>query len=532
MSRLAKFLTWCFAIEALVSGSIFVSALRSFLNPHHATAFAIAGPRTAPAAGIVLLLLALTALYAIAWWATLTVKAHARAWAIAASVVNVLLALLPLFLWLNSPVHKVFSALAEPLWLVLATGVAGLVVFSRPGVLSQTSGSTPKQTPRLPGDGTSKLVDSVAQLAGIAAMFGGFIWLDRWARARHLSPSMGLGFWADLLIASLFAVTVHELGHASVGRALGMRVRAFTVGPFQWYIQGGRWKFKFQASNLLAWTGGSAGLVPTKLTDSYWREVCMLAAGPVASLCLGLVALWATLAAGQKPWAPAWELLGFVAIISLVSFAFNLVPLRPEADYSDGARIYQLLTHSPWNDVHRAFLAVGSSLVTPLRPRDFDAPTLQRAAEFLSGGRKAFLLWMFSFTHFLDCGQIPEALQALAEAEKVFEQSASDVPGELLAYFVYASAFLKPDAARARHWWDVMEAKNPRRDSTDFCLARTSILWVENQPEEALKAWQEGNDRAQKFPKAGAYDFDRSLFLSLRRQLGPSSGLREPAVIA
>ena len=90
---------------------------------------------------------------------------------------------------------------------------------------------------------------------------------------------------------------------------------------------------------------------------------------------------------------------------------------------------------------------------------------------------------------------------------------------------MYASAFLKPDASRARHWWDLMETKKARQECTDYWLARTSILWLENQPEEARKAWEQGNARAQELPEAGAYDFERSLFLTLRRQMESAPSL-------
>jgi len=176
--------------------------------------------------------------------------------------------------------------------------------------------------------------------------------------------------------------------------------------------------------------------------------------------------------------------------------------------------------------VHRAFLMVGSSLVTPLRARDFDAGVLRRAAAFVPSGHQAFLLRMYLFLYLFDSGQIPQALEALAQAETVFEQSASDMPGELLAYFVYAYVFLDPDAARARHWWDLMEAKNARRDCTEYWLARFAIFWIENRREEALESWQQGNALSQNLPKAGAYEFDRSIFLHLRHTLDANGGAR------
>lgn len=511
-------MSWCFAVAAFTFATIFLVAFWRYLPYWRTVLLPLTGRQLEIAVAGIWVPLAFAVVYGMAWWTTQRATAHARAWAIAASVLTILIALPPLVLWWVRRPTKFPVSMLGWLLVILAGGIQGVVVFSRRDTLSQMAGPNARP-PRLPGDGTSHWVDTVVQFAGIAGVLAGLVWLGRWGEARGLPESMGLWFWVELLIADMIAVTGHELGHATVGRALGMRVRAFSVGPFQWAMRGGKWQFQFQPSNLLAWTGGSTGLVPTQLTDSPTREVWMIAAGPGASLCVGLAALSAMLTAKGRPWASQWELLGFVALISLVAFVINLVPIRPEADYSDGAQIYQLLTGSPWASVHRAFGAVSSSLVTPLRARDFDAQVLRRAAEVVPGGHRGFLLRMYSFMHYLDCGQIPEALQALAEAEKVYEESASDLPGELLAYFVYANAFLKPDAARARYWWDLMEAKKARQDCTEYWLARTAILWVENRREEALKAWEHGNALAQKLPEFGAYEFDRSRFLELRKQL-------------
>lgn len=517
MRRAAKFLSWCFAVGAVVFAAISLAALRGLLHARRAGTLAPARQHGALPAALVFVPAALAAVYAMAWWSTRKATAHARAWAIAASALNLLLGLAPVILALVLPAVRGRVSLGGSGWLLLVVGVAGIIVFSRREVLPASEPAA--RLARVPGDGTSPWVDTLVQFAGIAGVLIGFTWLGRWGEARQLPLRVGLWFWVLLAAAELTAVAGHELGHAVVGRALGMRLRSFTVGPFRWQIQEGKWTFQFQPANFLAVTGGSAGLVPTKLTDSCWPDVCMIAGGPAGSLCLGLLALWATLRAQGRGWEPAWEFLAFVAIISLISVVVNLVPIRPEAVYSDGAHIYQLLTHGPWTDVHRVFSATASSLVTPLRPKDLPAPALERAAALVPGGQRGFLLRMFAFTHFLDCGQIPEALQALDQAKTVYEQSASDVPGALLAYFVYASVFLKPDPEQARHWWELMEAKQARQGSTEYWLARTAIRWSENDPEAAREAWRQGTALAAKLPQAGAYEFDRWLFAGLRQRL-------------
>jgi hypothetical protein len=242
-------------------------------------------------------------------------------------------------------------------------------------------------------------------------------------------------------------------------------------------------------------------------------------------LCLGLAALWATFAASGRSWQRAWELLAFIAVFSLIGFVTNLLPIRPEANYSDGARIYQLISGGPWADAHRAFSIAGSSAFTPLRPRDYDIQTIQRAARSLTRGRQALFLRLLAYFHFLDCNRIAEAIEALAEAEAVYDQSPSDIAAEVCAEFVFGNAFLKQDAAAARKWWERLEAGKPRRDDTDYWLARSALFWIENKPEEAREAWSAGNAIAQTRPAAGAYEFDRERFARLREALDSTASL-------
>src|SRR5260370_38395377 len=101
----------------------------------------------------------------------------------------------------------------------------------------------------------------------------------------------------------------------------------------------------------------------------------IVAAGPTAHLLTAIVATPLVLNAAGHAWAPAWE---FFAVLTTLSWMgiFNLVPVRPEDQYSDGAQIYQLLSNGPWADFHMAFAIVGSSLATPLRALHFYCPVL------------------------------------------------------------------------------------------------------------------------------------------------------------
>ena len=124
---------------------------------------------------------------------------------------------------------------------------------------------------------------------------------------------------------------------------------------------------------------------------------------------------------------------------------------------------------------------------------------------------------MYLFLHLLDRGQIPEALQSLGQAETVFEQSASDLPGEMLGYFVYANAFLKPDAACARYWWNLIQAKKARRDCTEYWLAHQHPLDREPGRGSARSVGARQRDCSETSPGRGVRI--RSLFRRLRQTL-------------
>src|SRR5438046_2624889 len=112
----------------------------------------------------------------------------------------------------------------------------------------------------------------------------------------------------------------------------------------------------------------------------------------------------------------------------MVYGASNLVPFRTGGNYSDGAQIYQLLCNGPWADLDRAFSVAGSSLVTPLRPKNYDMDAIVRAGRTIDQGAQGLVLRLLAYNHYLDWGKFPEAGDALREATLIYNQSASDIP--------------------------------------------------------------------------------------------------------
>jgi hypothetical protein len=378
MIRLKKFLGQCFGWFALVFGVAAVSILLNLFRHSHeyrlahedgdgpvhwtAKAFFLALLPTL----VLLLPVPLTAVFTTAWWKVKQRTVRARGWAIAASLLIALQAI---------PVGLLGYAIRTSRYasgsngsngangsiglLVMAAvfaviGVVGVVAFAPRGSMSLPGGMAAR-LPRVAGDGTSGILDFVAPLVVIAGYWWcNFLWM-RWAEGQHLPVRQGYFFWPMLLAAVWLEILVHECGHALVGCALGMRLRMFVVGPFQWRRDGGNWKFKFLLTKAFL-GGGAAGLVPSDPRQSGADEMLMIAAGPLASLYLGMSMFGATFLVQGTRFEGWWEFLSLASTFGFLSFVANLIPVRPEALYSDGARIYQLLADGPMAAYHRVAL--------------------------------------------------------------------------------------------------------------------------------------------------------------------------------
>jgi hypothetical protein len=461
----------------------------------------------------VVILLALAVPFGMAWWTVKWRRAYARFWAVIASIEIALMSLLSLFLMhvqsLHPPRHSVHYqphsfGFIEVFLLIL--GVAGVIAFARRDAMAQPV-ATPKPQ-RIAGDGTSRILDVAAWVLVFAGYILGMSCWDQWGHAQNLPFNYGYRPWLEIAASLFFATLLHECGHAATGLGLGMKLRAFIVGPFQWRIREGHWTFQFLPAKLFS-AGGATAMVPTDLEQNQPNEICMIAAGTAVNLFTGLLALVVAFAAKGQPYEQFWKFFAYFSTISLVEFATNLIPFQSQAFYSDGAQIYQLLRGGPWADLHHIMSVAASTAVTSLRPKDFDIQAIERVEQSFTKGRHALILRLLASSYFIDVGKIPQACEAVTEAERIYQESALDLPAEWCMAFVFRTAFLCRDVAGARAWWERMEAKKPTYFGTDYWLAKSALCWVEGKNEEAREAWEKGNLSAQKLPAAGDYEFDR-----------------------
>jgi len=325
MLALRQLLRWSFAIAAVI---FLPAGLGGLLKLAHAPASAAEFNRCCVVAAFLLVSL----LSAMAWWTTRNPRPDRSAWAVAASAVNLATGLL-ILRFASGAAASIGSGL-----LSIALGLTGLIVFSGREItaVNETTQPTASPTPISWTEHASTALFLVAQIAAVHLWSG-------WIYSRSL-PTSGVSAILLIVLAALTTSALHEAGHALAARAFRLELLKFHAGPFHWRSLEGEWSFNFHAPGLLT-LGGVVGIAPSgPAAQSPWQELCVVAAGPFANICTGLLALAAALRGQAILPLPAWDLLALIASFSLIAAVFNLFPFQSErGTHSDGARIFRLL---------------------------------------------------------------------------------------------------------------------------------------------------------------------------------------------
>jgi Peptidase family M50 len=499
-----KYLSWIHVFTALVclrfAFGIFAAlhSSRQVLSSH-----------AAPYASM---LVVFAGVFLTAWWMVLKARPSARAWSLVASSQFLFTALLPCLV-----THRLHSVNI----MLLGMAIMGYVAFGRRLKVKLAASVDPVRS--IPGDFTNRYVNRFAQCVTFGLSLGAYLWWQGWLKAEHVTGLDSLLARSVLTLVVLLSITsIHETGHAIVGAICGMKVRAFFIGPFQWRIRDAKWQFEFKPKGLFL-ADGITALIPGNGELRPWQYLAMMAAGSLVNLLSGSLALYFAFHAGIAWSAPATGVIALFGAWSLGLAAANLLPFRTPQGYSDGAIVLQLLAGGPFAEFHLSVARIGASLVSALRPRDYDIGSIRAAARGIAQGRQALLMWLYAFSHSIDSGKTQEADDVLAHAELVCLQSAVNIPAELHTSFIFGNAIVRRDPKATRFWWNRMQAKHPTRFNADYWRAESALHWIEGNLDEANKAWEKSNALVKELPQAGAYDFSRHCCTLLKRELDLSS---------
>src|SRR5581483_4081598 len=197
-------------------------------------------------------------------------------------------------------------------------------------------------------------------------------------------------------------------------------------------------------------------LAPLHLARIRSRRVFLILGGPVASFTIASLATLAALSAPAHFWQPFWELLCMISAISVNAFVINLMPLKPDHSYSDGAKVAQLMKNGPWAGVDFVSSMVAASLVTSARPRDWNIDAIREVCEFLPKGHEGMRIRLCASMYSLDSGETDQALFYLQDAEEACEHLRKSLSADFCAEFVFLNAILQHDTRVAERWWALL----------------------------------------------------------------------------
>lgn len=504
-------IAWCFAVAALFLFWEPVSFI--FLKVYSDES---GTPLSSVELVAVVILLLLGAVFVAGWWTVLKKRDSARTWATVASII---IAIIGFLMMRRRPI-----ALPSRGWIPLAIGIAGVVVFKLTGTTAQPARNQIAKGP-LPGDGTNIVVNNLVGFVGAAAGAGASTLWSRWADRKGLSEGLPPYFFLQILLAILLVLLIHESGHAIVAFAVGMKPTAIAVGPLEWWVSDGRWKFRFRPAGLVAFLGRTM-VAPKEIKGFRRSKILQVAAGPFMSIVSGVIAAAAVLVAPGRPWENEWIVLSCFATISLLAGIFNLVPFGIGSGYSDGAKLYQLASGGLWCEYQLLLGVINACGVTPIRPRDYDIDTIQRATGSIARGMDELFMRLSAYAYFVDTGELSRAADVLAGAERFVQESALEPPMVWYPVFVFGDAYLRHDAVAARAWWDKLEARKLSK-STEACwLSLSALLWSENRLEEACEAWNKADASARRRPNSGFAAAERNAVRLLRQTLDESLAAR------
>jgi len=504
MCKVRAALCWFFLIEALLLFSaLFESSSVSRVTGQRLPQFSSDPFYYGFAFCLILLLVA-------AWLTVWMGKKGAKWWAVAASVLNLLTALV-----------GIECSIAMSIVLCVA-GVAGLIVF----IATPKEGTRPVgfvRPERLPGDGTSPVGDVIVPIVELSLASASVMLWNRWATAKAIDFMLKnpLAIIPMFFLALNLGFAVRECGKALTVRLLGMKLRSLWFCPFFWVWENDRWKFTFHPLRVLG-LGGATSFFPTEPKFSRSKWLMFSVAGLVANLVLGLAAmLIADYAHHDSPVQFGGLLFGF-GCCSVLLGLIALLPYQRHEGYTPCAMVYQLLGDGPCAQFWNSFHQVLATVVTGFRPRDYDVAPIESAAQAITSGARAAYLRVWIYSHYLDQGEMAEASAALRSALALRRGASAGFSAGFDSLLVFGAAWLMRDASAARECWEAIE-KNLGGEIDDVLRAKCALDWIEGNQKAANDRWGRWNAWLNKKPQFGQYQYDRHLNALMREAIDASA---------
>ncbi|HYP40886.1 MAG TPA: site-2 protease family protein [Chloroflexia bacterium] len=295
---------------------------------------------------------------------------------------------------------------------------------------------------------------------------------------------------ATLLLVFLVDSAVHEGGHLLVSRLMGFRIMRYIVGPLMVKAEGGR--VKVRANDSWEQYAGSILAVPKSKRNLRWRDLIVLAAGPVASLALSVLAGWLLIKLAWQIESAVLMYLRLQMIYSLFSALSNGAPIRTLGKMPDGARIRMLLAGGPGAERWCALKALAGESKSGKRPSEWDAECIRQAVALPDGsfddqgGNHLAFYWALDQGDIEGAGMYLDRLLAISDGKFVAMQPV------ISADAAFYHAYYRNDPATARIYLEQIGDMISRRFRYMQMRAEAAVLLSEGKADEARARAREG----------------------------------------
>ncbi len=290
------------------------------------------------------------------WWAGFLFGPGTAGYAFFMAAAYFYLLPTPLLCWMTAAGLKRNKGWARPLgictstllllgfpWLTAAGAIGLYVLCKHDGKVIAPPVPTTKPTADFwESKRRSKAQPIVGTVLWIAAFFSQ-AWFSVYAR-RVGMPSWNAGWkWWPLFFGFvLFHIALHEFGHSLAAKLVGFKVRIISIGPFTFWRENDRVRFRFVAARLFE-SGGYMGAVPVSEDNLRWKQVFVVAAGPLSNLITCLLSLRLFFSLPGTTYQNWWWIVVLNVSVSAVMAVGNLLPLG----YCDGSMLLHLILWTP-----------------------------------------------------------------------------------------------------------------------------------------------------------------------------------------
>lgn len=207
-------------------------------------------------------------------------------------------------------------------------------------------------------------IDSlVGLLLGGALMYAGYAAISKETLLKFFPDSQfeSIVFYTSVIIAPIFAIVFHELGHLFAGLFQGFKLELFVVGFFGMKREDNKVKVYFNTN--IQYFGGVAATSPksilpdSELIDKY---KIILISGPIASVLISIIS-FILFAIFDNAFNPFWGLLG---ITSFGIFLATTLPNKTGIFFTDRKRFQRLNDKGESGKIELVFLQTANQLLT------------------------------------------------------------------------------------------------------------------------------------------------------------------------